>query len=159
MMEHFNIDRLMCYKVERTDETKKVVSPAYRKIEWQVKSKAGKLGRKLRQFAEMTLSAAPQSGEIEKYERNKGALIEEIDILKEDLGRLKETRKSTSKHILLGDLPEQDRFFQLESTRKQFVDTIKMITYRAETAMANILNESSCKGLSKNNFPIYRAQV
>lgn len=144
MKEHFNIDRLMCYKVEQTDETKKIVNPAYRKIEWQIKSKAGKLGRKLKQFAEMTLSAAPEPGEIEQYERNKGALIEEIDILKEDLGRLKETRKSTSKHILLGDLPEQDRFSQLESTRKQFVDTIKMIAYRAETAMANILNESSC---------------
>lgn len=144
MMEHFNIDRLMCYKVERTNETKKVVNPVYRKIEWQVKSKAGKLGRKLRQFAEMTLSAAPEPGEIEKYERKKGSLIEEIDILKEDLGRLKETRKSTSKHILLGDLPEEERFSQLESTRKQFVDTIKMIAYRAETAMANILIESSC---------------
>ena len=54
MMEHFNIDRLMCYKVERTDETKKVVNPAYRKIEWQVKSGAGKLGRKLRQFADLS---------------------------------------------------------------------------------------------------------
>lgn len=73
-------------------------------------------GRKLRQFAEMTLSAAPEPGEIEKYERKKGTLVEEIDILKEDLGRLKETRKSTSKHILLGDLPEEERFSQLEST-------------------------------------------
>jgi len=143
MKEHFNIDRLMCYKVERTDETKKVVNPAYRKIEGQIKSNAGKLGRRLRQFAEITLSAAPVPDEIEKYERNKGELKEEIDLLKEELVGIKEERKKTNKHIRLEELPEQERFSQLESTRKQFVDTIKMIAYRAETAMANILSKST----------------
>ena len=142
MKEHFNIDRLMCYKVERTDETKKVVNPAYRKIEGQIKSNAGKLGRRLRQFAEITLSAAPVPAEIEKYERNKGELKEEIDLLKEELAGLKEKRKKTNKHIRLEELPEQERFSQLESIRKQFIDTIKMIAYRAETAMANILSKS-----------------
>lgn len=142
MKEHFNIDRLMCYKVERADETKKVVNPAYRKIEGQIKSKAGKLGRKLRQFAEITLSAVPVPDEIKKFERNKGELIEMIELLKKELAGLKEERKKTNKHILLGDLPEQERFSQLESTRKQFIDTIKMIAYRAETAMAIILSKS-----------------
>jgi hypothetical protein len=143
MMEHFNIDRLMCYKVERADETKKVVNPAYRKIEGQIKSHAGKLGRRLRQFAEITLSAAPVPDEIEKYERNKGELKEEIDFLKKELAGLKEERKKTNKHIRLEELPEKERFSQLESIRKQFVDTIKMIAYRAETAMANILSKST----------------
>ena len=31
MKEHFNIDRLMCYKVERTDETKKGCQPCVSK--------------------------------------------------------------------------------------------------------------------------------
>ena len=43
------------------------------------------------------------------------------------------------KHILLGDLPQEDRFRQLSPVRKQFMDTIKMIAYRAETAMAIVL--------------------
>ncbi|MEA3507710.1 MAG: hypothetical protein U9R40_02160 [Synergistota bacterium] len=81
MMEHFNIDALADYSVERTDETKRVVNPAYRKIEAQIKSKGGKLGRKLREFAEITLSSAPAPEEIEKYERQKGELIEQIDLL------------------------------------------------------------------------------
>lgn len=142
MMQHFNIDAIMCYDIERTDETKRVVNPAYRKIEAQIKSKAGKLGRKLREFAERTLSAVPPPEEIEQYERQKGELIEQIDLLKKDIAGLKETRQKTSKHIPLSDLPETDRFFQLASTRKQFVDTIKMIAYRSETAMAAILRES-----------------
>ncbi len=142
MMQHFNMDALMCYDIERTDETKRVVKPAYRKIETQIKSMGGKLGRKLREFAERTLSAAPLPEEIEQYERQKGELIEQIDLLKKDITGLKETRQKTIKHILLSDLPETDRFFQLASARKQFVDTIKMIAYRSETAMAAVLRES-----------------
>ena len=88
------------------------------------------------------MSAAPVPAEIEKYERNKGELKEEIDLLKEELAGLKEKRKKTNKHIRLEELPEQERFSQLESIRKQFIDTIKMIAYRAETAMANILSKS-----------------
>ena len=89
------------------------------------------------------MSAEPVPYEIEKYERNKGELKEEIDLLKEELAGLKEERKKTNKHIRLEELPEQERFSQLESTRKQFVDTIKMIAYRAETAMATILSKST----------------
>jgi len=145
MMEHFNLDALADYKVERTDETKKVVNPAYRKIEGQIKSKAGKLGRKEREFAKMTLGPAPKPEEIEAYEREKGELIEQIDFLKKDLAELKAKRKETPKHLPLAEWPEEDRFQQLASTRKHFVDTIKMVAYRAETAMAGVVRESMAR--------------
>ena len=38
-------------------------------------------------------------------------------------------------------MPEQDRFTRLRTERKQFLDTIKMIAYRAETAMAATVRE------------------
>ena len=40
------------------------------------------------------------------------------------------------------DLPEEDQFKQLSTQSKHFIDTIKMIAYRAETAMANLLRET-----------------
>ena len=39
------------------------------------------------------------------------------------------------------DLPEAARFQQLRPERKQFIDTIKMISYRAETSMVGVLRE------------------
>ena len=39
------------------------------------------------------------------------------------------------------DLPEEDRFTRLRTERKHFVDTIKMIAYRAETSLASLLRE------------------
>lgn len=40
------------------------------------------------------------------------------------------------------DLPEAERFRRLSTHSKHFVDTIKIIAYRAETAMANGLRDS-----------------
>jgi len=39
------------------------------------------------------------------------------------------------------DLPEADRFTRLRTERKYFLDTIKMIAYRAETSMAATVRE------------------
>ncbi len=142
MMEHFNIDALMDYKVDEIDETKNVVNPDYRKLEGEIKSKAGKLGRSLKRFGEMSLSSIPSPDELDEYEIKKGELVEAIDLLKKELSRLKDKRKETRKHILLSEMPEEDRFSQLGSKRKHFIDTIKMIAYRAETAMVAILRES-----------------
>jgi hypothetical protein len=142
MMQHFNIDALIDYGIEPADETKRVVNPAYRKIESQIKSQAAKLGRKLREFGDISLSPAPGPKEIQGYEIRKGNLIEEIDLLKQDLSALKQTRRETSKHVALDQLPETDRFSQLAPARKAFMDTIKMIAYRAETAMAAVLRDS-----------------
>ncbi len=54
---------------------------------------------------------------------------------------LKKQRKATLRHIPVQDLPEADRFTRLRTERKYFLDTVKMIAYRAETSMAFTLRE------------------
>ena len=142
MLEHFGLDALTGNKTEHADETKPIVNPEYRKLEAQIKSKAGKLGRQLRKFAEIILSDAPDSKEKEKYFERKSKLIEEIDLLKNDLSRLKTKKKQTLRYITLKDLPEKLQFSLITPKKKAFVDTIKMIAYRSETAMAAILNKA-----------------
>ena len=51
------------------------------------------------------------------------------------------SRPSARRHITTDELPAEARFLQLSTQSKQLIDTIKMITYRAETAMANSLRE------------------
>jgi len=141
MLEHFGLDTLAGNKTESADETKPIVNPEYKKLESQIKSKAGKLGRQLRKFAEIILSDTPDSKEREIYIERKSKLIEEIDLLKNDLSRLKATKKQTLRYITLKDLPEELQFSLITPKKKAFVDTIKMIAYRSETAMAGILNK------------------
>ena len=139
MLQNFGLDSVIGYGLEPIDETKAVVNPAYRKIAALVQSKAGKLGRKHREFAEQMLNPLPPPEEIQEYEAQQGMRIEEIDLLKKDLATLKQKRKATKKHIAVSELPEIDRFKVLAPRRKAFINTIAMIAYRAETAMSVIM--------------------
>src|SRR6516164_1187940 len=49
--------------------------------------------------------------------------------------------KPLAKHIEIKDLPDKDRFQRLRSEKKHFIDTIKLIAYRAETALAQLARE------------------
>lgn len=141
MMQHFDIDRLISYQTEAVDETKKVVNPDWRKLDSKVRSKAAKLSRKKVEFADINLAEGLNDADMAEFEVKKGSLREEIQWLQIDLDELKEQRKNTVKHLSLVELPQSERFKQLSPTRKQFIDTIKMIAYRAETAMALILRD------------------
>ena len=141
MMQHFAIDRLVDYQTGSPDETAQVVNPAYRKLEQEIKTKAGKRSRKLAQFGAVALPADSEVQAVATYEQAKGQLREEIELLERDLATLKAQRKQTPKHVRWIDLPEPERFVPLAPTRKRFLDTVKMIAYRAESALASSLRE------------------
>src|SRR5207245_11408828 len=42
--------------------------------------------------------------------------------------------------------PEKARFTRLRTERKHFIDTLKMIAYRAESSMASLLREHLARG-------------
>jgi hypothetical protein len=139
--EHFALDRLVDYRTEEISEPLRVVNPDYRHLDGQVRSATGKLTRRLASFAAMTLEAPIEPQHVEPFLRRKAALQEEIETLQHDLHALKETRKQTPHHVTVEELPEEARFRQLSTHSKQLLDTVKMIAYRAETAMANSLRE------------------
>jgi hypothetical protein len=140
MRKHYNIQGLIDYNTEAVDGTKKVVNPIYRKLESQGRSKTAKLSRKKAEFYDISLKERElDSKQMADYEHQRGEIKEEIDLLEKDIEVIKKKRKKHSKHIALSELPEEDRFEQLSPIRKQFMDTIKMISYRAETAMAMVM--------------------
>jgi hypothetical protein len=141
MMQHFAIDRLVDCQTGIADETAKVVNPVHRKLESGIESKAGKRSRKPAEFGALTVPADLEARSAARYEQAKGRLQEEIEFLDNDLAALKAQRKETPKHVRWADLPEPERFVPPAPTRKQFLDTIKTIAYRAETALANSLRE------------------
>jgi len=139
--EHFALDRLVDYRTEVISDPLRVVNPDYRHLDGKVRSATGKLTRRLAKFAAMTLQEPIEPKHVEPFLRRKAALREEMQTLQHDLDALKAERKETPHHITLDELPAEARFRQLSTHSKQLVDTIKMIAYRAETAMANSLRE------------------
>jgi len=140
--EHFNLDRLAGYCTQEITDPMEVVNPKYRALDGQVRSANGKLSRSLALFGALNIEQAIEPARMEAFTQKKAALKDEVDALQARLVELKANRKATDRHIAVKDLPQDQRFSQLSTHSKHFVDAIKMVAYRAETAMANFLRES-----------------
>jgi hypothetical protein len=140
--EHFNLDRLAGYLTEPITDPVKVVNPAWRALDGQVRSANAKLSRSMAQFGALNIEQPIEADNVEAFTARKSALKEQIDALQTQIAKLKQTRKDTDHHIEVKDLPPTQRFAKLSTHSKHFIDAIKMIAYRAETAMANLLREN-----------------
>ena len=141
MRQHYSLDRLAEYGVEPVPDPVQTVNPAWRKLDSQIRSQGEKRRRQLAMFGALDLQPAPLDSELARYQTRKADVQDQIEQLERDLERLKLERKKTPHHIPVKDLPESDRFSRLLTERKHFVDTIKLIAYRAETSMASLLRD------------------
>ena len=67
---------------------------------------------------------------------------EEVLCIEQKLAELKVCRRTTPKHVMFSELPEEDQFRMLGTKSKYFIDTIKLVAYRAETSMVNIARQT-----------------
>jgi hypothetical protein len=141
MLEHYGLDHITTYALESLPDTTRVVNPAHRQLDSSIRKKNGILNRRRAQFAALVLDEPIEPRAVEKWQTKKAALFEEIGQLEYEISNLKTQRKATPRHIPVGDLPEDQQFKQLHSSSKHLIDTIKMIAYRAETAMTNVLRD------------------
>jgi hypothetical protein len=140
--KHYAIDLLSEYGTEGFPGTQQVVNPSWRELERQRRSLASKLANRQAKFAGLELH--PELGKEKKiaaWESKKATLVEEIENFEHDLEDIKRQLKETPKHLDWDDLPAEHKFEQLKPSRKVLMDTVKMIAYRAETAMVNIVRE------------------
>ena len=141
MLEHYGLDRLVSYGLESIPATTRVVNPAHRALEAAVRKRNGRLNRCRAEFAALTLDQPLAPKPVERWEQKKAALYQQIVQIEQEIVELKAQRKATPRHIAVKDLPAEHRFSQLHSASKHFIDTIKMVAYRAETAMVHVLRD------------------
>ncbi len=141
MREHYGLDSLIEYGTEPVPDAIQVVNPEWRKLDGKIRSKIGQRHRQAAQFGALALSEDPTNSEVQGFQQRKAQLREDIESLDLQIDQLKQSRKDTPHHIPVKLLPEEDRFTRLRTERKHFVDTIKMIAYRAESSMASLLRE------------------
>jgi hypothetical protein len=141
MREHYALDRLVDRDLEDLDETTRVVNPAYRRLDGAVRKQAAVLSRQQAEFGALTLQGELDGKNLAEYERRKAGLLEELQQREVEVDGLKTQRKQVPRHIQVSELPEQERFQRLRVAGKHLVDTIKMIAYRAETTLVQIVRE------------------
>jgi hypothetical protein len=145
MREHYGLDRLISYDTEPIPDTVRVVNPARRELEGKIRARTGWLSRKRAEFGGLILHEPIDPAPVERWGNKKVALQEDIAGLEKELGELKARRQDIPSHLSFKDLPEDQRFERLAVQSKHFIDTIKMIAYRAETAMVHVLRDQMAK--------------
>ncbi len=142
MMENYALDALGEYRTEAIPGTNRpVVNPARRELDRQYRSLKTKLTHRQARFAALTLHPEAEGSDIDKWEQEKAELQEEIEQLENDFTALKDRRASTPKHLQWDDLPQEHKFERLAPSRRRLTDTVRLVAYRAETALATIVRE------------------
>jgi len=136
MRQHYGLDRIITYDTEDIPGTTQVINPEWRQLDGKIRSKNSKLNRLLSQFGLIVLDEEISSETVRKYEEKKSKLHESINEMTLQIDQLKRKRKEADKYIKAGQLPESEKFEMLKKDSKHFIDTIKMVCYRAETALA-----------------------
>jgi SMC interacting uncharacterized protein involved in chromosome segregation len=143
MMQHYAIDALSEYRTEAIPDTKRpVVNPAWRELDRQLRSVKSKLIRRQACFAALTLRSEADEAKAAQWEQQKSALREEVEQLEEDVKSLKKQMDSTPHHLTWAEFPEASKFERLAPSRKRLTDTVKLVCYRSETALSDVLRES-----------------
>ena len=141
MKEHFEIDMLSEYGVVEFPDTERVVNPHWRELDRRRNQLQTKMRYRRARFAEMTMhpESETQPRKYQQWLEKKSELLEEIEQYENQLEGLKAQLKQAPKHITWGQLEDKDKFNRLLPGRKRLMDTIRMVAYRSETAMAGLL--------------------
>jgi hypothetical protein len=139
MMEHYDIDGLVQYGSEGIPGTTQIISPAWRTLEKALKGLRGRI-RKL--HAE--LGAQTLRNEADDIQR-RAERVDAIQTLEAEVKELRLTKLQTPKKVTIDSLPEDERPSQLRPLGKMLTDTVKMIAYRAETALVVLLRPHLAK--------------
>jgi hypothetical protein len=133
MMQHYDIDGLVQYGAEPLPGTVEVVNPAWRTLDKQVKT----INRALQKLhRELGRESHEENG---ADSQRKAELLEDIQNTEAERKRFCAERKKTAKKVALSELPEDQRPTRLLPLNKVLTDTVKMIAYRAETALVALL--------------------
>jgi hypothetical protein len=139
MMEHYDIDGLVQYGSDEIPGTTQIVNPQWRLLDKAVRDNLRRI-RKLH----ATLGATTlrnDGGDIEVRAES----LQDIQRLEADTAELRAKRREVPRKVAIASLPEEERPRQLVPLGKMLTDTVKMIAYRAETALVGLLRPHLAK--------------
>ena len=143
----FGLDTLPEHALVGVDDDAWVVNPAWREIDKALKKERNRVGHLRRKRA---LEADSRSATARALD----AQIKACDRAIEGLVR---ARQTAAHHVQAGELSEAERLQALPQPLRLLMDTLRMLAYRAETAMATAVapeldNPQTARSLLKSLF-------
>jgi hypothetical protein len=118
----------------------KIVNPEYSRLSQQIKKAREKKRRIEAKFYELISNTIDEEfDKINFFTQKQAALQEKIDFFDKEIKSLLDKRSQVPSRIQLSDMPEDKRYNKLKKESKLFINIIKMIAYRAETTLVNLI--------------------
>ena len=143
MVMDYDFDKMIEFGIEAIDENREVVNPEYRKMSHRLKKekeKTGRLKAKLYPLTEQALELSLEDMPLPQLETKQMILLEKIERQQLIEQQLTTQRSQIQQRIRLKEMPGQIRYNKLKQESKVLMNVLKMICYRAETAIANELS-------------------
>jgi hypothetical protein len=143
MITDYDFDKMIEYGTEVIDETAVIVNPEYRQLNHKIKKVREKKQRlKAQLFPLIEQSMDVSIDYIMEITKRQISIKEKLDEILIEEQKLLAIRSQLPPKIQLKDMPEESRLNKLKNESKIMMNVIKMICYRAETSVANILSEN-----------------
>lgn len=149
MRQDYVFDKISQYAVEQIDDDFEVNNPAHSKLDYQIKKTREKIAR--RRAILYALKEESASTDLDKTPKQAKKLLEteqELEALRDQDEELVRQRKKIPRKIKVKDMGE-NRYNKLHTESKLFLNVIKMICYRAETSLANLLSRHLKKHINE----------
>jgi hypothetical protein len=142
MREHYALDALASRRVQPVDPARSMPNPKRRKLEKRLASMRVQLQKLRTEYGVRALeNEESRRPTVRGFKIANGRLGAQIRGLSERCRRLKEQISALPKRIAVGRA-EGEKIVSLDPETKHLVDTIKMLAYRAETALVGLLGPS-----------------
>lgn len=141
MRQEYDIDRIIQYGVNELDKSIMVVNREYSNLTYRLKKLRERIAR--RQAKLYVLLEKNISDEMEQTGKNiqkQLLLSKEIELFEAKEKDIISQRAQHPYKISIGEMPENIRYNKLKTESKHLQNIIKIICYRAETAIANLLS-------------------
>ncbi len=140
LIQDYDFDKMVSYGVETIDMEKVVVNPQYRKLTHLLKKLREKKQRVEAKFYPLIEQAIDNSiDNIPTITDKQMQYKQQIDQLAMQENELIKARKKHQPKIKLAHMPNEKRYNKLKTESKILMNVIKMICYRAESAVASLL--------------------
>jgi hypothetical protein len=140
MVQDYDMDRLVQYGVEEVNPDSEVVNPSYKNGAYRIKKLREKQARlKAKLFGKIEENLIADIDSAKQAIEQQSQLQEAIVGFEQQIRQLREALEQTPKRVKVKDMPVNSRYNKLKSESKLFMNTIRMIVYRAETAVANLV--------------------
>jgi hypothetical protein len=140
MIADYNFDKMIAYGTEEIQETKTIVNPKYRKLTNELKKLRAKKSRIEAKFFPLVDKMIDENIEkVPSLTKKQHEYKTQIDIYQKEIQEVINERNITPNRITLKEMPNDKQINKLKTESKMLINIIKMICYRAETAICALI--------------------